>query len=176
METEKSGLLANLFDKKTVEILKKLLLKKDIFYLRDLSRDSQVSLATTHRIIQKLVSLGLVTKQQQDKFTFYKILRDAPIYQEISNLIFGNIEEPAQVIKKELRDAFGPTLKVYQGRDKDKKIFVVSEQAKQANVDEITSKIYEQTGMKPTAMVITPAFFEQMHIMGLISKEKLVAI
>ncbi len=172
----KSGLLANLFDRKTVEILKKLLLKKDIFYLRDLSRETKVSLATTYRIVQKLSSLGLVTKEQQDKFTFYKILRAAPIYQELCKLILGDMEDPAQIIKKDLREEFGPTYKVYQSRDKDKKIFIVSEQVKQVNVDALASKIHGQTGVKPTTMVVTPAFFEQMHSMGLINKEKLLII
>lgn len=172
----KSGLLSNLFDKKTIEILKKLLLKKDVFYLRDLSRATGVSLATTYRIIQKLAGMGLVTKEQQDKFTFYKILRDTPVYRELCSLILGDMEEPAQIIKKELRDDFGPTFKVYQNKDKDKKIFIVSEQVKQENVDVIASKIHGQTGFKPTTMVVTPAFFEQMHSMGLINKEKLIIV
>jgi len=171
---EKSGLLSNLFDKKTVEILKKLLLKKDVFYLRDLSRDTNVSLATTFRIVQKLMALGLVIKEQHDKFTFYKIQRDVPIFSELSSLVLGDMSDPVQIIKKELKDQFGPTFKIYQSRDKDKKIFVVSELVKPQTIEELSIKLQNQTGAKPSMMLVTTSFFEQMHTMGLINKEKLV--
>ncbi len=70
---DQQQLLATIFDKKTVAILQNLLKKKDEFYLRDLSRESKVSLATTYRIVSKLAELGLVHKNKKEKTTEYKI-------------------------------------------------------------------------------------------------------
>ena len=47
----KKKLLGTVFDAKTVAVIYALLGKKGRFYLRDLSRESGVSLATAHRII-----------------------------------------------------------------------------------------------------------------------------
>ena len=63
---ERLNLLESVFDKKTVKILEELLNIKNIFYLRDLSKKTGVSLATTYRIIQKLVKLGIVEKENID--------------------------------------------------------------------------------------------------------------
>ncbi|MFH0869208.1 MAG: helix-turn-helix domain-containing protein [archaeon] len=176
MEGARSQLLASLFDKKTIEILKKLLLKKDIFYLRDLSRETGVSLATTFRIVQKLMSLGLVTKEQQDKFTWYKLLRDTDIYREVYSLVMGATPDPADMFKQQLKGRFAAAFQAYMTRDKDKKIFVISDMVKQADADAIISSVTETTGTKLNCMVITPAFFEQMQTIGMIAKEKLASL
>ena len=47
-------LMSKIFDIKTVKVIEILLKKRGRFYLRDLSRESGVSLATTYRIVQKL--------------------------------------------------------------------------------------------------------------------------
>ncbi len=173
---EKSSLLSNLFDKKTVEILKKLLAKKDIFYLRDLSRETGVPLATTFRIVQKLVGMGLVGRERQDKFTWYKLNRDAPVFTEISELIMGATPDPLAIFKSVLQEKFNSFFHAYVTKDKDKKVFVVSEIVKPGEVDELIGKVVETSGSKPNYMVVTPAFFEQMQAMGLVSKEKLSSL
>lgn len=170
---EKSSLLANLFDKKTVEVLKKLLMKKDIFYLRDLSRETSVPLATTFRIVQKLVAIGLVGREHQDKFTWYKLNRDSAVFKEISELVFGTTPDPVETFKSVLKEKFNGFFHAYVTKDKDKKVFIVSEIIKSQEVDELSVKVVETAGSKPNYMVVTPALFEQMQNIGLISKEKL---
>src|SRR3989344_4764345 len=130
----RTQLLANLFDKKTIEVLKKLLLKDGTFYLRDISRATNVSLSTTFRIVQKLMGMGLVEKDQIEKFTIYKT------------------------------------------NDKEGKIFVVSNHVVQADVDEILGTIVNITGKKPPTMLVTPEFFENMQVMGLVNHDKLVKL
>ncbi len=176
MEGARSQLLANLFDKKTIEILKKLLLKKDIFYLRDISRETSVSLATTFRIVQKLMGLGLVAKEQQDKFSWYKLLRDTEIYKEVYSLVMGSTPDPADMVKQQLREKFAAAFQAFVTKDKDRKIIVISEMVKQADADAIISSVAESTGTKLNCIVMTPAFFEQMQTIGMISKDKLSAL
>ncbi len=174
---EKSSLLANLFDKKTVEVLKKLLLKKDIFYLRDISRETGVPLATTFRIVQKLVGMGLVGREQQDKFSWYKLNRDTPVFKEVYELVLGAKQDPLDLFRELLRGRFDGLFSAYVTKDKDRKIFIVSETVKGNEVEEVSQKIAESAGgQKPNYMVVTPAFFEQMQAMGLIMKDKLGAL
>jgi len=86
---DKLKLLSDIFDKKTVDVIVKILSKEDIFYLRDISRESGVSLATTYRIAQKLVKIGLVKKDSLDKFTYYKIQKNSPVHDELAALFIG---------------------------------------------------------------------------------------
>ncbi|MBI2040631.1 MAG: helix-turn-helix domain-containing protein [DPANN group archaeon] len=173
MDGERSVLLANLFDAKTVEVLKRLLHKKDVFYLRDVARESSVSLATTFRIVQKLITLGLVKKVQQDKFVFYHIVRDTPIFNEIHALIVGSAPDPIKLFKDKLLERFN-NFTIY--KDKDKKLFVVGDEIKNGELDELAKSIQDQTGTKINFMILQSQMFDSMNNMGLISKDKLNAV
>jgi len=171
----KSALLATLFDAKTVEVLKKLLVKKDIFYLRDLSRETNVSLATTYRIVQKLTKLGLVSKEQKDKFTFYTLVKDSPVYKELYTLIIGTAPDPIATLRSELEKK-GKEFSLYLLKGREKKIFIVSAKLDDATVKPIIDKIAGKTGQKLNYLVLKPAQFNQMQEMGLIDKNKLEVI
>lgn len=170
MTKERSALLASLFDKKTVEVLKKLLRKKDIFYLRDLSRETGVSLATTYRIVQKLMKIGLVSKEKKDKFTFYTLLRHSPVYEELHSLVIGAVQDPLQLLKSILEEKYS-NFNIYTTKGKDKKIFVISEHIKPKNIDTILDQIVEKTGVKLSCLIFAPFQFEQMKSAGLITKD-----
>lgn len=174
METEKTQLLASLFDKKTVEVLRKLLMKTGNFYIRDLSKETGVPLSTTFRIIQKLASLGLVKKNEMDKFVFYSINKDVPIYHDVHALVFGSSSDPIELFKKSLKERFSGTFSAFQ--DKDKKVFIVSDILKDVEVNEMASFVHQKTEVKPNYILITRDFFQKMQEMGLIQREKLQAI
>src|SRR3990170_250012 len=125
METEKTQLLSSLFDRKTVEVLRKLLLKSGNFYIRDLSKETGVPLATTFRIIQKLVPLGLVQKNEVDKFVFYSVKRNSNVYNDIHALVFGTSNDPIELFKTTLKERYAGGYSAYQ--DKDNKIFIISD-------------------------------------------------
>jgi predicted transcriptional regulator len=174
MESDKTQLLSSLFDKKTVDVLRKLLLKSGNFYIRDLSKETGVPLATTFRIIQKLASIGLVQKQEVDKFVFHSVNKNAEIYREIHNLVFGTSNDPIELFKTTLKERFGGAYSAYQ--DRDKKIFIVSDILKDAQVNELASFIYQRTEVKPNYILVTRDFFQRMQEMGLLQKEKLQVI
>jgi len=171
MEADKSGLLSNLFDKKTVEVLKKLLLKQKNFYIRDLSKETGVPLATTYRIIQKLVSLGLVEKNEMDKFVFYSVKKDSPVYQDVHTLVFGTSADPLELFRLTIKERHSGAFSAY--KDKDGKIFIVSDLIKEAEVAEIAAYVFGKTQTKPNYIVTTRDFFQKMQDMGLVSKDKL---
>lgn len=172
----KSALLANLFDAKTVEVLKKLLIKPGTFYLRDLSRETGVSLATTYRIVQKLAKLGLVAKEQRDKFTFYTLVKESPAFKELYSLIIGVAPDPISALRTALEGKYGSKFSLYLLKGKEKKVFVISDIADNKAVKAIIDKVADKIGKKLNHLVLAPAQFSQMQEMGLIDRGKLEVI
>ena len=61
MESQK--IMEGLFDRKILTILKLFLKKKDQqFYLKEISKQTRVPLASTHRILNKLLELEIIEK------------------------------------------------------------------------------------------------------------------
>jgi len=165
---ETSVLLSNLFDSKTVEVLKKLLRKDDIFYLRDISRESGISLATTYRIVKKLIPLGLVMKEQQGKFTIYKLLKNTPIYSELFNLIVGTPADPLQILRQEMDKTYKGNYDIYAMKGSDNKIVIIGDSFDKQIVNLALQKVYNDTKIQFNAMLVTKDQFDSMKAMGLI--------
>ncbi len=164
---ERTEVLAGLFDQKTVKILEKLLIKKDIFYLRELSKESGVSLATTFRIVQKLISIGLAQKTQQGKFTIYNLKRSAPIFSEVYNVIVGQEIDPIAVLKKNLKESSPSQPILIYVLKGGKKVFIISDiDAK--HIENLGKTIQNKTGIKLDLLSISSDQFSKMQDMGLI--------
>ena len=71
---ENLDILEQLFDKKILTVLR-IFYENDSkeFYLREISKLTKVSLATTFRIVRKFVDLKLVTEIKIAKFKVYKL-------------------------------------------------------------------------------------------------------
>ena len=81
------GVIRQLLDKKTLKILDLLLKNKDkIFHLSTISNDSKVPIASTFRIINHLVSLGIVEFTVVGKMKIYKIASNEKIM-ELDNVL-----------------------------------------------------------------------------------------
>lgn len=174
-DMERAQILSNLFDEKTVKILEKLLTKKDVFYLRELSKESGVSLATTYRIIQKLISMGLAKKTQQGKFTIYKLEKSASIFSEIYNIIIGQEIDPIEFLKKSLKENFpSQPILIYILKEGDK-IFVIGN-INTEYLEELAKTIYDKTGVKLDLLAISSDQFSKMRDMGLVGQGKAISI
>ena len=175
IKMERVQVLSNLFDQKTVKILEKLLVKKDVFYLRELSKDSGVSLATTYRIVQKLLSMGLAEKTLQGKFTIYKLNKDSPIFLEIHTLIIGKKDDHIDLLKNNLREQFpSQPLLIYILKG-NKKIFVIGN-VEPDYIRNLTKLIKDKTGNKLDLLSISSDQFSKMQDMGLIGPGKAESI
>jgi predicted transcriptional regulator len=162
---KREELLAGIFDEKTVKIVNKLLPKKDIFYLRELALESQVSLATTFRIVQKLLKLGLVRKETKNKFTFYYLNKDTQLFKELSMLFNIEKPDPLKQIKEALKNLYpSDLLNVYATSGKDKKLFIIGTNIQQSAVQSLLA----DAQIKTNFMIINPDQFQQMQQMGLI--------
>ncbi len=164
-------ILSNLFDKKTVELLKVLLIKEDIFYLRDLSRETKVSLATTYRIVQKLLKLDLVKKETKGKLVYYILNKNSEIHNQISTLVLGaSAQDPLALLRQGLNEKYLGMYEIYVLKGKKKKIFIISDFIDSKFASEVIKNIKEQTSEVLDYMVVTKAQFDQMQQMGLVPK------
>lgn len=130
--------LSEVFDDKTVRILDNILKKEGTFYLRELSKETGVSLATTFRIIQNLLEKGLVEKEAQGKFNFYKINKKSALFEELRTLILGKKASPLDIIKRELPDNM-----IFHKNQKE--FFIVSN--KDINTKELASHVKKELGI-----------------------------
>ena len=71
---ENIELLESLFDNKIISVINLLLQSREKqFYLREISKESNVPVATTFRILQKLVKLKIVKAIKVSRFKLYQI-------------------------------------------------------------------------------------------------------
>jgi len=143
-----SEVLSQVFDDKTVKILENILEKKDIIYIRELAKQTGVSLATTFRIIQHFLELGLVQKEIRGKFNFYKVKKDSPLFIELSNIILGKKINILDIIKKEV-----PEKKVFQNKKNSNEFFIISNE--DIDLTKIQSEVQKQTGSKTKINVLS---------------------
>ncbi len=169
---DQRALLTQIFDEKTVLVLEQILHKKDIFYLREVSKDSGVSLATTFRIVQKLVKMGLVDKDIQGKFNYYHIVRDTPIFEEIFSLIVGEKPNPEKIVKEYFDSKYGDVVQIWVERKTKSKFFVVGEGISKEDTTQVIADVKERIGKKITALAISQEQFNQMKEMGMINSDK----
>lgn len=159
------NLLEEIFDEKTVKIIIELLNNPGIFYLRDIAKVTNVSLATTYRIVQKLLKIKLVEKQKVGKLTQY-IVKKGEKYNELYSLIYGKKLDPIESLKQKLNAEYSNSFSMF--KTENNKIFIISE--KPINLEPIQRQIEQQNNLKLNIMKIDKSQFKQMQQMGLIKK------
>ncbi len=137
----KTELLSKIFDIKTVEVIKILITKRGRFYLRDLSRESGVSLATTYRIVQKLKDIGVVYKDGKEKIEFYELNRNSDNFSIIQEIFMDSIKKPGEIVKEELHKIHGMEPRIYYEKANENKIIVVSSLTEKKELSALKEKI-----------------------------------
>lgn len=92
-----------IFRSKTLILVLKLLFLSPSkeFHLSDVARKTGVTKPAVSKELSKLVRTGLVTRREQDNISFYKINKDAVIFEEMRR-IFLKYEIFSELLKKEL--------------------------------------------------------------------------
>ncbi|UCD04436.1 MAG: winged helix-turn-helix transcriptional regulator [Candidatus Woesearchaeota archaeon] len=156
-------LLEKIFDDKTVKILRELITVSDIFYLRDVSKRTGVSLATTYRIMQRLVNLGMVEKEKVGKFIQYRIKKGEK-YNEVYALISGEEVDPIKLFKTKIENKYGSSFTIFNTQDK--KLFLIGKDI--GDISDISKDIERSTGVRLSILKVDPEQFKRMKEMGLI--------
>ena len=140
----KTELLGKIFDIKTVQVIKILITKRGRFYLRDLSRESGVSLATTYRIVQKLKNIGIVYKDGKEKIEFYELNRNAENFGLIKDIFMDSVHKPAEIVKEKLHKIHGLEPRIYHEKNNENKIIVVSSLTEKKEIESLKKQLDDE--------------------------------
>ena len=169
----KGDVLSKVFDPKTIAVIYALLDKTGRFYLRDLSRESGVSLATAHRIVQKLVAVGMVRKDESDRIKFYEIDRSSDSFGILAGVLLDNVKTPAEILKDRLGTLHGSEPRIFIDREDTSKIVVVSSLIDKGNIDDITGFVKEEIGIEINPILFSNTQFIEMKKAGFVDSRKL---
>ena len=165
-------LMGKIFDIKTVKVIEVLLTKRGRFYLRDLSRESGVSLATTFRIIQKLKNVDIVYKDGKEKIEFYELDRNSKNFAVLKDIFMESEQKPGEIIKQELHKIHGLEPRIYYERSNENKIIVVSSLTEKRELEKIKDKFGEELKI----VLFSNSQFIEMKNAGFIKSKTLAEI
>lgn len=170
---EEINVLEGLFDTKILKIVRLFLNEKENqFYLREISNKVSVPVATTFRIVKKLLELGLIQEIKIKKFKLYML-------KEGSNTKFleSFIRE-----EKRILDLFIDKIKVLSGINsvilhgkemKDRaNLLIIGENIDSNAIKQLCGEIKDKYNFTISSLTLTEDQFTQMSSMGLYSGEK----
>ena len=169
----KKEVLANLIDEKKAAILKLLINSNDELYLKEISERSQVSLASTFRILQELVNQEILERKEWKTSKTYKCKENEKVkfltelfYEEFDGLsVFVNAVENVAGIDN---------IFLHGSKKKNKaNVLLIGNNINASKVDEICNEIKEK-GFEITFMPLTKLQYDQMAKMGLYSSDKII--
>ena len=165
-------LMSKIFDIKTVKVVEVLLTKRGRFYLRDLSRESGVSLATTFRIIQKLKNIDIVYKDGKEKIEFYELDRNSENFVILKDIFMESEQKPGEIIKQELHKIHGLEPRIYYEKSNENKIIVVSSLTEKMELEKIKNKFGEELKI----VLFSNSQFIEMKNAGFVKSKTLAEI
>lgn len=170
-------LLEELFDKKTLAILR--LLSKQPgrqFYLREISRQTRVPIASVFRIINKLVKLNIIELQQIKKFKLYTYgtEKEAKFVEQLIEVRKGAVEEFVELCR-ELPEVLQVIL--HGKRQKDKaNVLIIGESIPTTPLVDAAARIKETYGFTIIYLTLGPAQYHQMVDMGLYAGDRQILL
>lgn len=170
---ENLKILESLFDSKKLRILKLFLLEKDKqFYLREISANAKVPVATTFRIIKMLVELKLVDIIKVHKFKLYKLSIN-----ENTSFLGSFLKEGKRIVQyfvDEIKKISQVEAVVLHGKETEEKanVLLIGQGIDPYEVKKICASIKEQYNFVVSALALTQEQFGQMSTMGLYSGQK----
>ena len=170
-------LLEKLFDKRIIAILNVLINdnSEEGLYLREISKLSKVSAATTYRILQKLKALQVIREIRIKKSKFYKSIRSRR-----TEFLFQMLKKDIQVLQifieqiKEIREIQTAILHGEQTA-KRANLLLIGQHIDTGRIKEICGSILDKYHFTVSPLILTPEQYEQMSSMGLYSgNEKII--
>jgi DNA-binding transcriptional regulator YhcF (GntR family) len=170
---EPTQLLAGLFDKKKMTIIKHLLDHQDQeFGVRELAKATRVAPATTHRILQTLLKMGLVEDKKIKQLKLYKLQKNkaTTFLDELLAVKKSAIEEFVENVK----GVPGIQEILQHGKATKEKVslLVVGQNIDTAALSKVVGEIKERYKFTILHMALSPDQYAQMLSMGLYAGEK----
>jgi len=174
---ESAKLLEDLFDKKTLDILKLFLKKKDQeFCLKEIAKSTRVPLASSFRITNKLVMLELIERKRTKHLKTYKLIQN-----EKTRFLENVLEQKKTILDEfieQIVNASGiRTIILYGKEEKDKaNLLIIGDEVDNNIIREAIVNIKEKYSFSITHLVLTEMQYNQMAAMNLYSKRKEVLL
>jgi CO dehydrogenase/acetyl-CoA synthase epsilon subunit len=171
MESQK--LMENLFDKKMLAIIKLFLKRKDQeFYLKEISKQTRVPLASTHRILARLLDLGILERTKIKHLKIYRLADN-----QKTKYLEAVFEEKKTILDEFIEQANlvdGIKTIIFYGREeKDKaNLLIIGEGVDNSLIRDIIVKIKEKYNFTITHLVLTESQYQQMAAMNLYPGKK----
>jgi hypothetical protein len=165
--------LTDLFDQKLISILRLFLqFPEKKFYLKEVSDNAKVSLATTHRILSRLVKLEVLDEIKISKFKVYQIAQN-----EKTEFLGSFIKLSVNVIEifvEMVKELEGIDLVILHGKETDKKanILLIGQTLPVVEIKAVVAELREKYSFTISYLTLTHEQYEQMSAMGLYSGSK----
>lgn len=170
---EPSELLSGLFDKKKMTVIKYLLDHPDQEYgVRELAKATRVPPATTHRILQTLLKMGIVESEKIKQLKLYSLSQNksTKFLDELLAVKKSAIEEFVEYAKR----LTGVEEIILHGRATKEKanLLVIGRDVDSTELAKIVGRIKEQLRFTILHLLLAPDQYAQMASMGLYAGEK----
>jgi len=170
---EPAQLLANLFDKKKMAVVRLFVDQQEReFTLQEAARGSRVSLATTFRILRKLVSLEIVEERKVKHLKTY-VLAKNELTRYLEKL-FETGQSALEAFVDKAKGLSGVTEIILHGKPaKDRaSLLIIGRGVDPNSVFDVVRDIQERYKFQIVHLVLDPQQYEQMVSMGLYSGVK----
>ena len=171
---DKKKVVETLFDKKVIKILRLFINNSEnSYYLREISRISKVSPASTYRILSSMKELELIKEIKVKHLKTYKLVKDnAGIFSDLVEDKRTAIQEFTDFVKK----IEGVQKIILHGKEeKDKaSVLLVGDYIDQEAVRTIVVELKEKYNFNLIYLVLDPMQYEQMSSMGLYPGQKTI--
>ena len=160
--------LESLFDDKLVRILRVFFqFSQKKFYLKEVSDQSKVSMATTHRILTKLVRLNIISEVKISKFKVYQLAVNERT-EFLSEFIKGSVKVTETFVDM-IKDDPGIESVILVGKEGESKanLIIIGSSVDTERVKLATTEVKERYNYKITYINMPMEQYEQMVSMGL---------
>jgi len=170
---QQTDILGQLFDEKILRILRLFYDNESAeFYLREISKKAGIPVASTFRIVNKLVELEVIILVHIKKFKLYK-LGDNENTRFLGQFIRKQ-KQALEVFITRAKAIEGISSIILQGREeKDRaNVIIIGKGIEQAKVKELCGSVRDEFNFTITDLILSEEQFSQMDTMGLYPGKK----
>lgn len=160
--------LESLFDDKLVRVLRVFFqFGQKKFYLKEVSDYSNVSMATTHRILTRLVKLNIISEIKISKFKVYQLANNERT-NFLSEFIKGSIKV-TEIFVDMIKDDPSIESVILVGKETEAKanLIIIGSSVDNEKLKLAVSEVKEKYNYKITYITMPAEQYEQMASMGL---------
>lgn len=163
--------IESLFDENKLKVLKVLVNSEEDLYLREIARQAKLAPSTCFRVLNQLVSLGLVKRKEVKTLITYSFIKN-----ERTNLISQWLKEkknPFDLFLEKIREIPEAIELIVDSVEEKKAKVILVLKKETCKTKELADQIKKDFGFEINSLELTEGQFQQMLDLGLIKKKSL---